>query len=424
MPTLNIAMLSIHSSPTGKLGTRNTGGMSVYVSELARELGGRGHQVDIFTRRREGDDPEVRVLAHNVRLVLLDVARDRRVSKSGLYERAGEALTAIEAFRHRQSLAYELIHSHYWISGHVGRMAADLWNCAHVITFHTLAALKAMGPDGGNEIGPRLAVEKALVRECNRLLVPCRGERLNVMRHYDAGPDNITLVPGGVDLDRFRPMDKIQARRKLGFSAQDLILLAIGRLDPLKGQDRIIKALPRIQCTRRPRLIVVGGDGPEDREEKRLRRVARETGVSAQIHFRGSVPQEELPFYYAAADIVLVASRYESFGLVGLEALACGRPLVTLPVGIMQELSRTDRCGLVISGDSSEALASAIDTAAHRLSDWPAAAIRNTARQFPWRRTAQKTLAAYEAALQNFVNLHGDRYAGSYARPRSAVEHP
>lgn len=409
MKPLTIAMLCIHSSPIGVLGTRDTGGMSVYVSALACEMGLKGHRVDIFTRRRHEDDPDVDSLAPNVRLVSLDIAPGRALSKIELYACADGTMAAIEAFRHRQARDYDLIHSHYWISGQVGRMARQAWRRPHVITFHTLGAVKAGTGIGAAEPDRRLTVERKLVQDCQGLLAPCEGEKANLMHYYGSDAARIYMVPGGVDLDCFRPMDKTRARRRLGIDPHAVLLLSIGRLTPQKGQDRIIEALPHIESDRRPHLMVVGGNGDGDPEQRRLQKLAESAGVQDWVTFCGSVAHRNLPAYYAAADMVVLASHYESFGLVGIEALACGRSVVSTAVGVLAELARMRRPGIITTDGSPAALAAGIAAAKDRVPDWPAHTIRQSVRDYSWTQSAAAALVAYRAAIKADVGAHGRR---------------
>ena len=409
MQPLTIAMLSIHSSPIGVLGTRDIGGMSVYVRQLAFEMGRKGHRVDIFTHRRHADDPEVVCLAPRVRLVFIDITHGGPVSKAGLYAYADDTMAAIEAFRRRQAPVYDLIHSHYWISGHVGRMARARWQRPHVITFHTLGAVKADTGIGAAEPARRLAVERELVKDCQGLLAPCEGEKTNLMHYYGADASRIAMVPGGVDLNRFRPMDKTRARRRLGFDPHVGLLLSIGRLTPQKGQDRIIEALPHIESDSRPHLLVVGGNGDRDPERRRLQELAAAAGVQERVIFCGSIAHRDLPAYYAAADLVVLASHYESFGLVALEALACGRPVVSTPVGVMAALARMRRPGIITAEGSPAALAAGIAAAGDRVADWPAHTIRQSVRDYSWTQAAAAALAAYRAAIKADAAAHGRR---------------
>jgi D-inositol-3-phosphate glycosyltransferase len=395
-----IAMLSIHSSPIGVLGTRDTGGMSVYVRQLALEMGRKGHRVDIFTHRRHENEPEAASLGPNVHLVSLGATHGRQLTKTELVAGAGDTMAAIETFRRRQACAYDLIHSHYWISGHVGRLARARWQRPHLITFHTLGAVKADTGIGDTESAERLAIEGELVGDCQGLLAPCVGEKAHLMHYYGADAARIAMVPGGVDAAHFRPMDKTWARRRLGIDPRVGLLLTVGRLTPQKGQDRIIQALPLIENDGRPLLMVVGGDEGGDPERRRLQKLAAAAGVQERVTFCGSVAHRDLPVYYAAADIVVLASHYESFGLVGLEAMACGRPVVSTPVGVMAELARMQRPGIIPSDGSPAALAAGITLAGDRAPDWPDHRIRQSVRDFSWTNAAAAALAAYRAAIR------------------------
>ena len=421
---LIIAMLSLHSSPIGTLGSRDTGGMSVYVRALASEMGRAAHEVDIFTLRRHADEPKIQHLAPNVRLVTLGIGREALPGKHDLHRHTDDFMAAIEAFREQAGRPYDLIHSHYWISGQVGRRLGALWNRAHVVTFHTLAAMKNRTGAGNPASSRRLAGEKTLVREADALLVACPPEKENLIRYHAADPERIILVPGGVDLTRFKPQDRISARRRLGFDPQDFILLSIGRLAPLKGQGRIIEALTRLGMDARLKLVLVGGDGPADREQQRLERLAVQTQLAAKVVFTGSVPHEALPVYYAAADLFIQASHYESFGLVGLEALACGRPVVTSPVGVMATLGARAQPGCLLTDGSPAGLAAGIAAVRDGAAAWPAETIRAAVREFNWPRAAAAALAAYRCAIRRY-NPNGPSprgpvaLVGSQYQPRS-----
>lgn len=394
---LSIAMLSIHSGPLGRLGTRDTGGMSVYVRALARELGRRGHRVDIFTRRQL-DEPPVKALDPGVRLITLAIGHRTHLTKHDLYPLAPDYARAVQAFGRQNARGYDLIHSHYWLSGQVGRLLQNVWRRPHVISFHTLAALKA-ATGRAPAPAPRLAVEKALVRECDRLLAPCAAEHDNLVRRYGALAARIAMVPGGVDVDIFRPLDRIAARRQLGLDRDTFLLLTIGRLTPLKGQTQAIEAMAHLGGDPNLLLMIVGGDGARDPEQRRLQRLADATGLGSRVIFTGSVAHEALPFYYAAANVYVLASRYESFGLVGLEALACGRPVVTSPVGVMASLGNDKRPGVILTDGRPASLAAGVVAVRDGTVAWPPEAIRAAARDFGWQRAAEAALEAYRSVL-------------------------
>ena len=397
---LTIAMLSIHSSPLGVLGTRDTGGMSVVVSELAGELGRLGHRVDIFTARWSAAEPETRALAANVRLVGVDIGHHRMLSKNELYPYTGDYAAAIADFTRRQGLRYDLIHSHYWLSGHVGRMLQNRWKRPHVITFHTLAAVKTETGVGPAEPARRLTLERQLVVDSDGLLVLCEGEKNNLMHYYMAVASKIAIVPGGVDLTRFRPTSAQKARRWLKIDPDERLLLSVGRLSPQKGQERIIDALANLGGESNCKLVLVGGDGCDDPEQRRLQIMAAQAGLAGRVIFAGSVSHSDLPAYYSAANICVQASHYESFGLVGLEALACGCPVVSTPVGVMADLGRTGFPVMVVDGSSSS-LTAGILAALTRSATWPVSAIRETVRGFSWTAAATAALEAYRRAWRH-----------------------
>ena len=327
--TLNIAMLSIHSSPTGELGTKDTGGMSVYVRGLAGALGDRGHTIDIYTHLNNHNEKLMEILHRNVRLIRLDDASHMHLSKSMLYGYLNDFINALECFRTKHDISYDLIHSHYWLSGQLGQMAQQRWNIPHIMMFHTLGILKNLTGIGETEPELRISIEKELAKACHRILAPTEKEKQNLIQYYSAAEDRIGVAPCGVNLDLFRPSDKEAARAKLGLHPEESIILFVGRFDPLKGIDRLLSAMTYLKHRKNIRLIIVGGDGDDSIEYKRLRGVVSELGIEHAVSFVGTVDQKNLPPFYSASDILAVPSHYESFGLVGLESLACGTPVVS-----------------------------------------------------------------------------------------------
>ena len=401
--SFTIAMLSIHSSPIGTLGTRDTGGMSVYVRALAREMGLSGHRVNVFTRAPHGHASAVTHLSANVRLVTLDIGAPAPLAKTDLYRYANDYVAAIDAFSTFDRCRYEVLHSHYWISGLVGQMLAKHWHCPHLVTFHTLAALKTNTGKVTPSPDRRLHTERDLVQKSDAILAPCQAEIDNLIRFYGAAPDRIRQVPGGVDFVHFRPRSREAACRELGFDPEDFILLSVGRLTPLKGQARIIETLARLGDDDRLKLVLVGGDGPGDREQQRLAQMAAQAGVAARVVFTGSVPHRKLPAYYAAANIYVQASHYESFGLVGLEALACGCPVVTSPVGVMASLGERGQPGCILTDGAPGTMAAAIAAVRDGAKAWPPAAIRDAVREFNWPQAAASALEAYAQAIHRHL---------------------
>jgi len=394
---MKMAMLSIHSSPIGELGTKDTGGMSVYIRELARELGRHGHWVDIYTRFNEKNHNTVSNLYKNVRLIFLKSGNTGHIPKQALYAHLTGFSQALEKFTKHQALHYDLIHSHYWLSGRLGDLAQSRWKIPHILMFHTLGAVKNSMGVGKPESELRITHERKLAKSCNRILAPTEREKEHLMQYYDALPDQIGVVPCGVNLDLFHPMDKAAARRQLGFGPDESIVLYVGRFDPLKGIDRLLSAMVHLQHRQRLRLVIIGGDRHQTPEAEKLQKLSRKFGIKDAVTFAGRIDQENLPPYYNAADVLAVPSYYESFGLVGLESLSCGTPVVATRVGVLESILREGETGHVVKNACSRSLAEGIDALisnshTRRLS---AHKIRTSVLKFSWSKVASAVLDEY-----------------------------
>jgi len=401
---LNIAMFSIHSCPIGELGTKDTGGMNVYIRELARELGNRGHRIDIYTRRHDPNDDQVIELNENVRLIHLKAGRNGYMHKLAIYPYLADFTWALEDFRKRQSLQYDLIHSHYWLSGRVGNWAQDFWGIPHIIMFHTLGAVKNTTGVGEQEPRLRIATERQLVKTCHRIVAATEREKGELMHFYDALAETMGVVPCGVNLDLFRPVARAAARQQLGLDQDDRIVLYVGRLAPLKGIDRLLAAVAYLQHRQKIRLVIIGGDGHHAPEFKKLQRLSGELGIQDKILFVGRIEQEDLPPYYSAADLLVMPSYHESFGLVALESLACGTPVVATKVGAMESIIHENETGCVIKNANPRLLAKGIEA----LFSEPitkaesAAAIRATVVRFDWSNVADAMIKEYLTVLKQY----------------------
>ncbi len=394
-------MISVHSSPIGALGTKDTGGMSVYIRELARELGNRGHQVDIYTRLlNSGGNGLKRALSENVRLVNLRIGNNGHLQRFELYPHLVDFFREMEAFRQREAIHYDLIHSHYWLSGRVGEWAQNRWDIPHVLKYHTVAAVKNSTPESEREPELRVVTERHLAKTCHRILAATETEKEQVMRYYGAPSEAIGVVPCGVNLGLFHPMDKSEARQRLGFPQDQAIVLYVGRFAPLKGIRRLLEAVTCIERCKRPRLVIVGGDGEQTPESGRLLDLARERGIQDRVTFAGRIEQENLPLHYNAADLLVVPSYYESFGLVALESLACGTPVVATPVGAMKSLLREGENGRIVHDVTARSLAEAIEAFIKEGPTFSAAAIRASILEFGWSKVASATIDEYATALR------------------------
>ncbi len=337
-----VAMLSVHTSPLDPPGTGDAGGLNVYVVETARRLAARGTEVEIFTRATDGSLPEtVRlgpgILVHHVMAGPYEgLAKDDLPGQLCAFA-AGVMRTAAG----RPERWYDVVHSHYWLSGQVGWLAADRWNVPLVHTMHTMARVKnALLADGdraeppGREIGEAQVVEAASV-----LVANTAQEAGDLVSLYDADPAKVQVVPPGVDLDLFRPGDQASSRRAVGLPEGALVVVFVGRIQPLKAPDVLIRAaseMIRRDPTLRERLVigVLGGPSGSGLERPRaLQELTAELGLTDVVRFVPPVARTELADWYRAADVVAVPSYNESFGLVAVEALASGTPVVAAAVG-------------------------------------------------------------------------------------------
>ena len=385
---LKIAILSVHSCPLGHLGGKDTGGMSVYVREVARELGKLGHSVDVFTRQHDPQDATVQ-LGPNARLIHLPAGGNGEIDKIDLYSYLPDFSFNLENFRRENDLQYDLIFSHYWLSGVVGKILQRWWCVPHVIMFHTLGAVKNTYAIGDAEPELRLDTEKELVQDCSGIIAATRHEKKALVERYGARPERIQVIPCGVNLELFQPVERALARQRLGLDGQKLILF-VGRMEPIKGIDQLLKALPQLPDSERVRLLIIGGDDHSLYELERLKALARASRIESRVTFVGSVKQEQLPYFYSAADVCVSPSYHESFGLVPLEALACGTPVVATDVGAMRSIIRNEEMGYVVADNSPRRLAAkiALILARPQMDASAVQTIRDSVSRFSWTRTA------------------------------------
>lgn len=403
---LRIAMLSIHSSPLGKLGKGDTGGMSVYIRELSEELGKAGCRVDIYTCASDGSREAELSISENVRLIHLLVGREGHVRKNSLYARLPEVFQSLDAYITSNRLSYDLIHSHYWMSGIVGRLAQNRWSTPHVVMFHTTGMAKRVACGGEREPVHRLISERRLALTSDRIFTATSRERDLLVRYYNAPAEKTRMLPCGVNLERFRPVSRDLARQEVGLRGTGAIVLYVGRFAPVKGLDRLIAAAGHLRSRRGLEFVVIGGDGPGTDAFTELQRLVRKTSTGSMVRFLGRVEHDLLPLYYSAADVLVVPSYYESFGLVGLEALACGTPVIAGRVGAMDTLIKDGRSGIVLDNPSPHCLADAIERSISAPS-WMGASreeIRASVLGYSWNNIASAVLTEYVSVVRPCVS--------------------
>lgn len=400
MSVERVAFITFHACPLSPPGQGKAGGMNVYVRQLARSLGDLGVKVDIFTRNHPEAADTIEPISPNVRIVHLP-GGDPQAPMEDFFSYLPGFLEALQQFRQREQLTYQAVHSHYWLSGWVGQALAQSLAIPHIITFHTLALIKMQSRAGEKEPLPRQRVERELMAGADKIIAFSPHERDAMARLYDADLERIGLVPCGVDLSVFRPLGQEESRKRLGLNG-DKVLLYVGRIESLKGLDLLVHTAAHLETCYPVLVLVVGGDNGKDQEIDRLRRLAQELKVDKKIDFVGRVDQEELPLYYSAADVCVVPSFYESFGLAALESMACGTPVVASRVGGLSTIIQHGRTGYLKSWRCPEAFANSLEMiiSSKSLQDCMGLAARQRAEGMGWDQVAAGMAWIYESLAE------------------------
>ncbi len=390
-----IAMISLHSCPLAKLGERQAGGMNVYVRELSRELGRRGMEVDVFTRLTDPSLPQVVQFADNARVIHLPAGEVKHIAKDAIADHVPEFVCRVVRFADENFIKYKFLHSHYWLSGWAGVHLARRWQIPHLTMFHTLARVKNQAQLSVPESEKRALIEAKVMESADAIVVATEHERLLMSELYGASRSKISVIPGGVNRSLFGPIDQGEARNRLGLDGGKIGLF-VGRMDPVKGLDLLLQAMQRTFVPKDLRLVVVGGAGVDGELEKAYRLVG-ELGLTDRVMFAGPVEQERLPYYYSAADVTVIPSYYESFGLVALESMACGTPVLAAQTGGLPSIVRDGGNGLLFQWRQPDALAGKLEQMLANPLLWQrlAAGARVTAARFTWANVARRTLALY-----------------------------
>ncbi|MEU4216048.1 D-inositol-3-phosphate glycosyltransferase [Actinoplanes sp. NPDC026623] len=418
-----IATLSVHTSPLEQPGTGDAGGMNVYIVEVSKRLAERDVQVEIFTRATSSELPPVVEMAPGVIVRHVTAGPFEGLSKEELPSQLCAFTNGVlRAEAARPPGSYDLIHSHYWMSGQVGWLARERWGVPHVHTAHTLAKVKNRLIAEGDRPEPnsRVIGEEQVIAEADRLVANTRFEAKDLVGSYGADPTRLTVVQPGVDLERFRPRSTKSAdRRLLGLPERGHVVAFVGRIQPLKGPDVLIRALASEPLRDEEVTVVICG-GPSGSGLDRptaLIELAASLGVSDKVRFVAPRTGESLAALYRAADLVAVPSHNESFGLVALEAQACGTPVVAAAVGGLVTAVTDGKSGVLVDGhdpgDWARVLAGLLLTPARR-SLLAAGAVRH-ARNFSWDRTADGLLRVYREAVTEHRALIAARLAGSFS---------
>jgi D-inositol-3-phosphate glycosyltransferase len=401
-----VATLSVHTSPLDQPGAGDAGGMNVYIVEASKRLAARGIAVDIFTRATSSDLPPVVEMAPGVTVLHVSAGPFEGLGKEELPAQLCAFTAAVlrEEAQHEPGF-YDVVHSHYWLSGQVGWLARDRWSVPLVHTAHTLAKVKNEALAVGDRPEPRARVigEEQVVNEADRLIANTEEEARQLVRLYGADPARTLVIPPGVDLDQFAPGGRGAARRAVGTPEDAVVLLFVGRIQPLKAPDVVLHAAAALLADdpalrARLQVHVVGapsGSGLDAPEQ--LQKLAADLGIADVVRFFPPQPPERLADHYRAADVTVVPSHNESFGLVALEAQACGTPVVAAAVGGLPTAVRNGVSGVLVDGHDPGDYSAAVRAVLARRELLSAGARRHAA-QFSWDRTADALVEAYVSA--------------------------
>lgn len=411
---MRIAMLSYHTCPLAILGGKDTGGMNVYVRELTRFLGQLGIHVDVFTRSQDEHVPHVlHDLGYGNRVVHICSGPEKPMPKKELAGYLPKFVLGIQEFAAHKGIQYDLIHSHYWMSGIAAGMLQRTWKVPVIQMFHTLGHIKNSVARHPSEVegAYRIEGEQEVIRLANRIVAatPAEVEQLTSLYHADAS--RIVVIPPGVDCSRFYPIPSDEAKAVVGIPPEEQMILFVGRIEPLKGVETLLRAIALIRerCHQRRclyYLAIIGGDPNEqaqdsDSEMYRLRGICRELGLDDMVVFLGKRDQTTLPYYYSAAEMLVMPSYYESFGMVALESMACGTPVIASHTGGLAYLVQNGVTGFTVSGGDVRALAKRLT----QLIEQPELRRKigeqasEYARAYAWENIAAKIKALYEETL-------------------------
>ena len=402
-----VAMLSVHTSPLEQPGTGDAGGLNVYVVEVAHQLAARGVEVEIFTRTTTADLPPTVELEPGVLVRHVTAGPYEGLGKNDLPgQLCAFAAGVMRTGAHAPEDYYGLVHSHYWLSGQVGWLAADRWQVPLVHTMHTMARVKNLHLAGGDDPEPsgREIGEVQVVEAADRLIANTSGERAELIELYSAEPEKVVVVPPGVDLTLFSPGDQRRARAEVGLPVDAKVLLFVGRIQPLKAPEVLVEAAAELLARHpqwRGELVVAVLGGPSGSglaHPRSLQELATSLGIEGQVRFVPPVPRTELAQWYRAADLVAVPSHSESFGLVAVEAQACGTPVVAARVGGLP--SAVGEAGVLVDGHDTPVWADALEGLLldpQRRDALSRKAVEHAA-LFGWDRTAERLYEVYVEA--------------------------
>ncbi len=406
-------MISYHTCPLASEEGKETGGMNVYVLELAKELASMGHKVDIFTRSQDVHNKVVVQITENLRLMHLPAGPQKPLSKNNILPYIDQFVGEFKKFVEEEKIEYDVLHCHYYLSGLVGLKIKESTNLPIVMSFHTLALMKNLvaRSEAEKEDKSRIQAEFQLVKAADHLIASSEAESAYINYLYECPTNKITVIPPGVNRKHFYPIDKDVAKEKIGVETSEKIVLFVGRIEPLKGIDSLIYAMKIIttQCPNLSvRLIIVGGDVSQKislwkKELQTLEALRSILNIPNIVRFVGQRKQEELRYYYNSAEVVVMPSHYESFGMTALEAMSCGIPVIASNITGVANIIDEKHDFLITSVNNPLLLAAQIEylLTNEKLHAKVSQEVLQNVTDFTWTKTAEKTLGIYNSLTQN-----------------------
>ena len=413
---MRIAMLSYHTCPLATLGGKDTGGMNVYVREITRQLGAMGIHVDVFTRSQNEHVPHVlHDLGYGNRIVHIRAGSEFPLPKKELVAYLPQFVEGIREFADSKGISYDLLHSHYWMSGMAAIELKKDWGIPIVNMFHTLGVMKNRVAQSPEEIEGQYRIdgEREVLKTVDKIIAATPAEYAQLLWLYQADVNKIIVIPPGVDIGKFYPIQADEAKEFVGVSPCGRMLLFVGRIEPLKGLDVLLEAICIMHQNEVLKenpfcLAIIGGDAEEsaeyeDIEISRIKALSDKYGLRDLVTFLGKKNQDSLPYYYSAAEAVVVPSQYESFGMVALEAMACGTPVVASHVGGLAYLVQDGVTGFTVPVDDPAELADRLTSIIQDpgLRDQMGKQAVLLAQDYAWDKIATRLLAVYEELLAN-----------------------
>ena len=396
----NLALICYHTCPLNPPGEGKSGAMNLYVSEIASSLSKMGIHIDIFTRAHPGHD-HIEHLNKAVRIIHLD-DESVETDPNDLINNAPIFKNKLRHFIEFNGTPYQIFHSHYWLSAFITEQLSVELNVPHVTTFHTLAKLKMQSGLGTQESQTRISTEQQIIQDTTKIIAFSRNEKDAIVNLYGGNPEKIATLPCGVDLSLFKPNDIGLARRKLGLENNN-VLLSVGRLESLKGIDLLLRASAYINSPKPLKVLIAGGDSETSYRNQYLASLVEKLNLNEIVDFIGQVDHQDLPQYYNAADVCVVPSLYESFGLVALESMACGTPVIASRVGGLPTIIKHGSTGYLKSWRCPETFAASIEMIVKNpnLQQTMGLKARSRAETMSWYHLANNMVSIYDSMAHN-----------------------